>query len=384
MSADGSDGNASRSSSGKTLSKRLLYLPLIAYELSSTSGDGNKSGDPTTYLDNRKSLPSSVQEKALVNFWHKVGVEYHQNQATVRDPKNNGNRPISLRDLEDRIRQRALTLVGGGINSGWDTSAGAVANGGGGQNAALSDQDKGETIKKKKRKRSQSVMTFIAPHDTGGRIVSQFLQELNALWNDYIYQLFQLLPPPSSLKSNGAPISISTYYSALTNSTSFWARVTSCISNGNTQLMGAKVRIKTCRHSPSWVGRTGYLVGSTSATWSVMVEERAPKKKKKRRRGKNLVNEVYESSSSKVDEKQNREHSWKSIVVPKRGSTIALLIPLAADRNDATRARATPPPARDDLPEKDNTDTRLPLVDGNSMDTNETKLPFLVIHLEEA
>ena len=132
MSTEGSFGSESRiGAGGKTLSKRLLYLPLAAYESSSHGGsDGgttNNAVDPiTTYLDNRKSLPISVQEKALVNFWHKVGVEYHQNQATVHDPKNNGNRPISLRDLEDRIRQRALTLVGGGINKSWSQNSSTV------------------------------------------------------------------------------------------------------------------------------------------------------------------------------------------------------------------------------------------------------------------
>lgn len=373
--SDNSNNNKNNNQTSKTLSKRLMYLPLVAYELAISSGPGS---DPATYLDNRKSLPASVQEKALVNFWHKVGVSYHRNQATVHDPKNNGNRPIPLRDLEDKIRQRALTLLGGGINSAWATTTSTSTSTSGNNNknrigqtmASQLEEETVTTVNRKKRKRDQAVMTF-GSLDLDGSI-SLFLQELNGLWNDHIYQLLQL-PTAANISSADKIAALTTC-----SDTKFWARVTACVANEETsQLVGAQVRIKACKHCPRWMGRRGVLVGRTTNTWNVMVPvgvgdaTSSRRKGKKKQRNKNANILATEKEDTSIDQTTNIQQGggWKSMVVPKRGSSLSLLIPLEGEiagtsNDDSLRSQL--------------------LFDSTDIDNAITQQPLLVINLEDS
>ena len=79
---------------GKILSRNELYAPLVAYEQTNVN--------PSSYIMNLSSIPKSLQESALVSFLHKSSFEYHRNRAKAGDPKNNGSRPTSIFDVEEK------------------------------------------------------------------------------------------------------------------------------------------------------------------------------------------------------------------------------------------------------------------------------------------
>ena len=99
---------------GKTLSRNAIYTPLEGYD--------QEEVEPSQYMTTRKTIPKSLQESSLFTFYQSVSYNFHYKIATASDPRNNGNRPSSLKDVEERIRQRAITLIGGGINSAGCTS----------------------------------------------------------------------------------------------------------------------------------------------------------------------------------------------------------------------------------------------------------------------
>ena len=106
-----------------------------------------------------------------------------------------------------------------------------------------------------------------------------------------------------------------------------------------------------------------------------MVIVSAPEGKKKRGRRKNTrdhvekedatINDSADDSSSMVVDK-SKHRGWKSIVVPKRGSMLSLLIPLGAREKT----------------EKPNIDKMPLLLDGTERDM--AKPPVLVIDFEDA
>ena len=340
-SGKGTRKDETMSNTTKTLSRRQIYLPMIALDNSSATTD------PQTYMASRTSLPSNIQESNLVEFWHKIGVTYHHVTATVHDPKNNGHKPVSLQELDSRIRQKALTLVGGGINSEWAAS-------GGGRNSATKDAPTTTIInakvlnvrrdrKKRKRQIMKSAMKFTT-HDEDGRI-GRFLLDLNDMWNTYISKLLQL---PPSFATIGSCI-------AFSRSTSFLIRATSCITKESVQLVGARVQIKSCLSHPSWNGKTGILVRQTTNTWQVMVSMPNTRTNSKKRKRDKQLHEDTKASTTKDDgdtsvrivasELKSHEETisktkqgLKTLIVPKHGSSLTLLIPLAVDEPTITEA----------------------------------------------
>jgi hypothetical protein len=337
------------SSTTKTLSRRQLYLPMIAYD---------NSPDPSGYMASRKSLPNSIQETSLVDFWHKIGVSYHQERATIHDPKNNGHKPLALPELDARIRQKAMTLVGGGINSGWDTTSTASRSNAGGT-TTIHEDPRIQTIKRdqKKRKRQimKSVMNFSTTHDDEeGRRVGQFLYDLNEMWNMYIRRLLQL---PTTMDDDDDDDATLDSYESLVRDPAFLFRVTSCITKETVQLVGARVKIQSCQSHPQWRGKTGILVRQTTNTWQLMVSipKAAYVKKRNTRRRKDNNNRTVDddnnnntSTTKKTDGKgtskekkasepsspitdtmiSSKKEGLKTLIVPKQGSSLTLLIPI--------------------------------------------------------
>ena len=315
----------------KTFSKNLLYMPLVAYD----TKDGHGEPDPDAYMASRKSMPKSVVEKSLTEFWHKVGVDYHRNLATVHDSKNNGNRPSSLAEMEERIRQRVLVLIGGGINSTLTTNTQQRRN----ESTATAANRK---TRKRRRKTAMNVST---DHSR----TEEFLQQLNGLWNEYIHKLFYLQPPATSAVTDSSTSNnnSSSLYQALTRKTSFWARVTHYISYEKAQLVGAKVRIKACRQHPHLQRKEGFLVSITKNTWVVMMQisitmnNNNSSSNKKRQKLESHQNDplvrVSETDNSDAKEgKSQDQRVWKNTIVPKRGSTLSLLIPIPSSEADAS------------------------------------------------
>lgn len=88
----------------QTLSKTGLYSPLSLISL-------EKNNQPK-----KKNNRSAGKDGALVDFVFQIGKEYHR-KASLRSGKNNGCKPTSHSEVKDKISNRALTLIGGGINT---------------------------------------------------------------------------------------------------------------------------------------------------------------------------------------------------------------------------------------------------------------------------
>ena len=395
-------------------------MPLAAYEQQATTT--TSSNDPATYFDNRKSLPSSIQEKRFIAFVHKVGVDYHRYRAVRGCPKNNGHRPLPLADLETRIQQRAMTLVGGGID--WSATKITTNNGSSSKKkntkakgthdqtrsvqsltatAAIDEKDNNNRMKplsKKKRIRSLTSLDTTAmsnPDETIQKRMTEFLQELNGMWNDYMYQLLQL--DSESIKRLSQQ---QQQQDDVVDTPSWlWTRVTSYITKKSAQqFIGAQVRIKQCRHCPSWTNRVGIFVGSTSQTWHIMIKvsQQQWNKKRKRHPKNTTKHNILQKNNNRDESKeqtsspppppssplpqpslptQQKHRGWKSIMVPKRGSTLSLLISLNGNplngqqesENDSVAHRAS----------------LLFFMDNTTVinEDNTKKSSFLVIDLEE-
>jgi hypothetical protein len=157
-SPDGQDSSVAKSGTG-VLSRTSLYTPLSSY---TSQRANNNNGN-----NKKQNIPKQVQESSLTEFIATtVSSAYHlssesrnksnsdSNQKvddgtytsssitvlSVKHARNTGNRPLHVGEINGRIRQRALTLVGGGYNANIDKVVndgdGAGAGAGSGSNRA--------------------------------------------------------------------------------------------------------------------------------------------------------------------------------------------------------------------------------------------------------
>ena len=200
---------------GTTLSRNALYAPLVAYE--------QQNVDPSAYMTLRKSgIPVSLRESSLIEFLQSVTA-------------NNGSKSLSLQEVEERIKQRALTLVGGGINSSLSKQK--------------PRQERRTSLSNRKRKRilqSRASTSSGAPkeNDTFQRLLT-----INEKWNDYVRKLVHDV--------DSCPLD------------SMERRLSSRLFN--MELAGAFVRITECSAHKAWVGKEGIVLGTTANTWRLVV-----------------------------------------------------------------------------------------------------------------
>ena len=312
------EGSRSKKSSlwmedGKTLSKSLMYAPLVAYQKAAvgSSSSSSKATHPSQYMSAKKNVSASLRESSLASTLHFVSCDYHRNRATVNDAKNNGSRPIGLSDVDERIRQRAVTLLGGGINASIPVGKKVVRS------------------KKRRRRSWETAKPFLSKSFTdeavlrsdSGDILS-FLRKLNSTWNDYVWKLL------SNDKDNGGKRQLSD-----DELNEIEVRLGSLVSRkdlgrdggGNkndggfhqmeeTQgdkidLIGAHLKIIGSNSRRSWVGRFGVLVGETTNTYRIATY--APHRKMRK-------------NASKEANGMNIE----VLVLPKQGSVVQLILPL--------------------------------------------------------
>ncbi|CAB9496343.1 expressed unknown protein [Seminavis robusta] len=327
------------STGGKTLSRREIYLPMVAYDAAAQG----KFDNPHAYMESSKKLPNSVHEKNFVEFWHRIGVEYHRHRARVHEPKNSGNKPLTLADMEEKIRQRALTLVGGGINTDWAATGSNTARG----SSSKAKQTATTTIlhpklqkaKQQRRNRNRHIIQSAMHFATDDPRVGRFLVQLNTMWNDYMHRLLGL-PQKATIKELEEVVCRSNI--------TFWSRVTSNLTKEKAQFVGAKVHIKSCTQHAHWKGRIGFLVRQTTNSWQLMVPmmasdnnntkdgngRRKKWKKNVRKEQQEGEEEACDSTKDQVTAPSNatttNKDGWRTLVVPKRGSSLTLLIPIDA------------------------------------------------------
>ena len=383
-----SSGGGGSSIPGTTLSKESLYAPLTAYlpkkqaaaAASPTPGDkkdgrvGRKSpGDGGLKF---QSIPRELREAALLDHLSTVSSAYHHptmsaslasgNRESRGMGRNNGGRSLPRRSYEDRLLQRSLVLVGGGLMTSSVAGANRIDGGDGSTEPSASAsrhavdvsraqrrkrrRERGHRVRgsisnseRKRREvaREEATTTERAAADVGtstkarGVDVSakgskkrkrgdaiyahETLLKLNDMWNGYICKLLGLEPNPDD---GTTPRRSTAELSALLSSA---------------ELIGAFVRIDKCDASRAYVGREGIVVDSTVNAWRIALPRPVVEKKrkgKKEKAGADDVEGTKDDAPSKSNEKEDDTTVfvvWKEVVVPKIRSSLSFAIDTGRD-----------------------------------------------------
>ena len=364
---------------GKTLSKNLMYAPLVAYQKSAigASDEDTKKSSPThpsQYMLYRKTVPTSLRESSLSSTLHFVSCDYHRNRATVNDAKNNGSRPLGLSEMEDRIRQKAVTLVGGGVNSSIPFT----------KTTTRSKKRRHRSWEEAEQRLKKSSLEKVLSGSEPDHVVS-FLKKLNSVWNEYAWKLLTNDKTKTERRwlseddlnamefRLGVLVSKKKRSSTGGSNSSSFNRADS--KDGQIDLIGAHVKIDSSNAHTSWVGRFGVLIGETTNTYRVASYARRQKqnksvtkgslrKKKQQKQNKIESDKNLESSSglgvekntsdfvqgtketelSQIFNNDSRNKDIDILVLPKRGTVLQLILPLAFDESkedDCIKDRVT-------------------------------------------
>ena len=267
----------------KTLSKKGLYAPLSVYGRDDVNVI-NVNDDLATAASKAKArkLPSSLKDGALIDFLFQVGKE-HNRKALMSVGKNNGCKPVSQNEVNDRIRMRALTLIGGGINTSISGSGDQKRKRVSASVLLPPQQQQYCNMSNRKRKQICGKTKYVhkvagrAGTDSTTRMHSTWdtLEEVNSKWNDYVRRF---------LKDEGVDLkSMSNSMSANRSLTNTLSRIMSRV-----ELVGSFVEIVRCESHPHLVSTEGFLIGETSQTWRLAtlprkVEKDKPKPKPEKR-----------------------------------------------------------------------------------------------------
>jgi hypothetical protein len=323
---------------GKSLSKNLLYTPWEAYFQTSTeaapsivagkshskkTGGGklpdkkntsnNSTGSyvpPSQYYTNQRqsSVPMSLHESTLASFLQFVSHDYHRNWATPHDAKNNSSRPLSLKDVDDRIKQRAVTLVGGGINAP----------------IAISKNSTNTTKKRRRRRRQCSweqvkdkCQKWCVENSIEPLCDITFLREMNRGWNDYLWNLLELSTDDlSCLDSEEGVQRLQQRWIAIVIGGGRNTKYKNYNAN-NFELVGGHVKIDSCHSHKAWIGRHGVVIGETQNTYRIACLASTSRKQSK------MESIVGDDNDDNVS----------VIVVPKQGTALMLLLPVPPAQN---------------------------------------------------
>jgi len=337
-----------------------MYAPLVKYHKPTIGASSHEPGSSSAWKDSdqtrfkRENVLSN--ESSLVSVLHYVSCDYHRNCAKVNDAKNNGSRPLGLSDVEDRIRKRAVTLIGGDIDVSITTMKPLIRP------------------KKRRRRSWQVIERGLKKSPSSSSILESesvhsisFLQKLNVDWNKYILKVLlnnevkRETLRMSKYALNKIAIDLgalrgSTITSNITDDTT--SNVTNDSIDDSIDLIGAHVKIKNSNSHTSWIGKFGVLIGETKNTYQIASYARTRKKKEfgineesitvgnqkisRDREGngfKDSRNSIFAKSAFGLvqETKQsqprfpNRRHvvpCIETIVLPKPGSSLQLILPL--------------------------------------------------------
>ena len=303
---------------GKTLSKSLMYAPLVAYQKAAvgSSSSSSKATHPSQYMSNKKNVPASLRESSLASTLHFVSCDYHRNRATVNDAKNNGSRPIGLSDVDERIRQRAVTLLGGGINASIPVGKKVVRS------------------KKRRRRSWETAKPFLSKSFTEEAVLRSdssdtlsFLRKLNSAWNDYVWKVLSYDKEYSGQRQfsdvelNEIEVRLGSLVSRKDlgrdgggNKNDRGFNQMEETRGDKIDLIGAHLKILSSNSRRSWVGRFGVLVGETTNTYRIATYA------SDRKARKNLS-------------KEPKDMNIEILVLPKCGSVVQLILPLLSDES---------------------------------------------------
>jgi len=342
-----------------TLSKAALYVSLAAY-------NQTRIDNPADYMRQQSSTPKSIAEGSLIDFWERVSEAYHRGGspsggatglASPRISKNTAGRPLTQQEIGDKLKQRALTLVGGRFN--------AQIGGGPRDSQSSSKKRRGgrsESSPKWKRGRMRRRQEDLYSSSSGITLSYsldvmetqlRFLRELNDMWNEYAMGLFHV----GDSGRGGGGGSDRTEEALLldvadNNSTSIIMKRIASQKSPPIEWVGARAGVEECLQHRSWIGREGILVGETARTWrlyavppngTASADDPAESitRAAASSRGKSEREESRQTTRTSTERGSSR--SLKLFSVPKCGSALAILLPLKASTSSSTSKGDTGP-----------------------------------------
>ena len=391
--------SSSFSRSGTTLSKESLYAPLTTYlpkkqaAATGTSdkndGDGRKS--PVAGSGIRfQSIPRELREAALLDHLSTISSAYHHptmSASLAADNRerttamaagmgrNNGGQSLPRRSYEDRLLQRSLVLVGGGLMTSSAVGSSGIIDGDGTETSVSRHvvdvsraqrrkrrRDRGHrvrgSISNSERKRREVVREEKAEKSSGAAGTStksggddtpnnskkrkrgnaiyadDTLLKLNDMWNAYICKLLGLEHNPDDGTTPRLPAEESSNRKRRST-----AELSALLSSA--ELIGAFVRIDRCDASRAYVGREGIVVDSTANAWRIALPKPMVEKKAKRGKEKEAGAGDEEETTDGAPNKSNEEEDattvsvvWKETVVPKSRSSLSFAIDTGGDTSD--------------------------------------------------
>jgi hypothetical protein len=232
-------------SSSGVLSRSSLYTSMAAY-------NNTKGIDPSEYMRNQLATPKSIQESTLTEMWRQVSADFHRGTPSSASSlgvrlgrgggggggaksigtfSNHGARPVTAQDIDETLRHRAITLVGGGFH-----------------------KKPSKTVTTSARQRSKRTTTgknsfrssVVVPADVYQSQMA-FLRRLHRVWIQHAWEV---------LDGSSAAI--------------VQQRLSTLPSRNSMEWIGSRVRIDECAAQPSRIGRVGVLVAHTTNTWRVV------------------------------------------------------------------------------------------------------------------
>lgn len=297
------------------MSRASLYKSLASYN---DAEDSERSSALTT--------SRSQQDSSLIEFLQRVSDQYHRLLANPGDAKNTAGRPLSKLEITEKIRQRTLTLVGGGFNR------------------KISSKTSGKRslklkLSSRKRKREQRRLpNNKCRFDDSDSSVEQciFLLRLKALWDEYVWGI---------LKREGVVGQVSMDQAdAKDGSKSF--DLTKCMKIFSCTVMewiGARVAIQTCKQCESWKGLEGIIVGATKRVWkiSTIKRKRNDERNDRRKRETMTIEELEKWARTATMEMSESDLQVCTLLVPKRDSSLNVIFSM--DRSVPSPSSRTSP-----------------------------------------
>ena len=395
--------------SGTTLSKESLYAPLTTYIPKGSARQTAQEDDNASSNKGRKSptpdgggavkflnIPRELREPALLDHLSTISATYHHptmsaslmsgaasatgdclkasctsKAKAMGMGRNNGGQALPRRSYEDRLLQRSLVLVGGGLMTSVvgtdgmeaaDTSGETGVGGAEGVDQPLSRhvvdvsraqrrrrrKDRGHRVRgsisnSERRRRGLEREYTNAQAKDGGEVnrkrtrgtttyAHDTLLQLNDMWNAYISRLLGLE------QNDGDAATTSSKKSIRKRSA---AELSTLLSTA--EIIGAYVTIDRCDASKSYVGKEGIVVDSTANTWRVAIPKPVMGKMKKKQKGESDGKE----SRDVVEKKSNGERKdvkslgivWREVVVPRRRSRLSFSVDSDIETSNETKFR---------------------------------------------
>ena len=215
-----------------SVSKSGLYAALTLF-----ANDG-RDAKPSL---SAKKLATTLKDSTLVNFLAQVGV-YKNRKGSTSVCKNNGSRPLSQNDVSDRIRTKALVVLGGGINVSLSCDS----------KKSQQSLESQKLLLASNRKRKKAMLKRCLPsHEVFDKDTWSNLEVVNTKWNEYMCH---------HLKNEGVHVE--------TANTRYLSKcIPRCITG--VELIGSSVSVLKCPSNPCYVSKEGVLIAMTLKTWRI-------------------------------------------------------------------------------------------------------------------